>query len=137
MKKSTLRKSEQLGIPFGTACGRLRTSLMFQLVQQAKRDTCFKCGTAIESAEELSIEHKEPWLDNDPDLFWDLDNIAFSHRRCNVVHRTYVGRPVPEGHLWCSGHQTSHLREEFYSSDPEGREVRWYCLAYRRDQKKW
>lgn len=36
--------------------------------------------------DELSIEHKTPWLDSeDPKaLFFDLNNIAFSHLSCNV-----------------------------------------------------
>jgi len=38
----------------------------------------------IDSVEELSIEHKIPWLNNSSELFWDLDNIAFSHLICNT-----------------------------------------------------
>jgi hypothetical protein len=40
----------------------------------------------MESEKELSIEHKIPWLDSeDPkDLFFNLNNIAFSHLTCNV-----------------------------------------------------
>ena len=40
---------------------------------------------SIKTVEGLSIEHKTPWLDreNAKELFWDLDNIAFSHLSCN------------------------------------------------------
>jgi hypothetical protein len=79
-------KTIELGVPFGTACARLRKQVMFKLVQETGQDECHKCGLVIESVEELSIEHKEPWQGVSPDLFWDLDNIAFSHRRCNVRH---------------------------------------------------
>ena len=36
---------------------------------------------------DLSIEHKVPWMsaDNPIDAFFDLDNIAFSHLKCNVM----------------------------------------------------
>ena len=48
-------------------------------------DTCHQCGDKIENIDNFSIEHKKPWLDsNDPlGLFFDLDNIGFSHLRCN------------------------------------------------------
>ncbi|MFJ7982450.1 hypothetical protein ACIQ1D_19525 [Lysinibacillus xylanilyticus] len=79
-------KSEQLGISVSTATNRLKKSLMFQLVQQANRDVCFKCERKIESEKELSVEHKQAWLhsENPIELFYDLDNIAFSHLKCNV-----------------------------------------------------
>lgn len=41
------------------------------------------------SADDWSIEHIEPWIGVDPDLFWDLDNITFSHKKCNVVDRPF------------------------------------------------
>lgn len=43
----------------------------------------------------FSIEHKEAWLDSeDPvGMYFDLDNISFSHHSCNVraARRTNVG----------------------------------------------
>jgi len=81
------RKAEQLGMPFGTASSRLRKKVLFSLVQRFGLDDCFKCGGKIATIDEFSIEHKRPWLNVDPDLFWDLDNIAFSHLRCNVRER--------------------------------------------------
>jgi len=89
------KKSQQLGMPYGTANGRLRKQIMFQLVQQSGRDICFQCGEKIEHADNLSIEHKEPWLDSkDPiSKFYDLENIAFSHTSCN-----YGAARKPEVH---------------------------------------
>lgn len=78
-------------MPVGTAQGRLRQRLLFKLVVDAKLNNCFVCEEPIVSLETFSIEHKEPWLDENPDLFWDLDNIAFSHRSCNRPHRKYRG----------------------------------------------
>lgn len=79
-------KSEQLGMPFSTASGRLRKEVMFMLVKKCNLDTCFKCGKKIDDISQLSIEHKIPWLhsDNPSELFFDLDNISFSHLSCNI-----------------------------------------------------
>lgn len=85
------RKSDQLGIPYGTASHRLRQQLFFGLLSQAELNVCFVCGKMIETSDQMSIEHKEPWLDVDPALFWDLDNIAYSHRKCNRPQRLYRG----------------------------------------------
>lgn len=86
-EKLNEKKRRQLGMPNGTATARLRKSILFKLVQETGRNICFQCGKAIESEEELSIEHKVPWLDSgDPvKLFFDLNNIAFSHLSCNVA----------------------------------------------------
>lgn len=85
MSKSNQKKSEQLGIPHGTAQNKLRKKILFHLMQKCGMDTCFQCGEKIESIDKLSIEHKKPWLDSDDPvgLFFDLDNIAFSHLYCN------------------------------------------------------
>ena len=106
------RKSEQLGMPHGTACARLRKKIFFNLVRQLGQDLCFHCQQKIETAEELSIEHRRPWLDNDPSLFWDLNNIAFSHLSCNAraadrsnslpLARKARRKAGPEGTAWCN-----------------------------------
>ena len=95
-------KSRQLGMPFGTANGKLRKNILFHLLKKHGENFCFHCGAEIETADELSIEHKKPWLHENVDLFWDIDNIAFSHLTCNVssqrnlhpaqfIHGTYNG----------------------------------------------
>lgn len=102
---STVRKSLFLGMPHGTAANRLRKQLLFKYVQQAGDDVCFKCGQKIESVDDLSIEHKEPWENRSVEFFWDLDNIAFSHIRCNVPHirgKATARYIVEEGLARCS-----------------------------------
>ncbi|MEK7738413.1 MAG: hypothetical protein AAB326_00060 [Pseudomonadota bacterium] len=32
----------------------------------------------------MSTDHKEKWLDSNINLFWDINNIAFSHMKCNT-----------------------------------------------------
>lgn len=86
-RRNNLRKSRLMGIPIGTASNRLRKDVMFMLVCRCGMGTCFRCGLPIESAGELSIEHKDSWqASNDPlASFFDLANIAFSHLRCNIL----------------------------------------------------
>ncbi len=78
------RESEFIGMPFQTANHRLRASILFSLVVRCGDDICFRCGEKITNPKDLSVEHKKEWMGESVALFWDLDNIAFSHRSCNV-----------------------------------------------------
>jgi len=86
MTKSNAKKSKQLGMPFGTACARLRKALMFSLVQQLGLDNCHRCGLRIGTVDTFSTDHKVPWLDssNPRSYFFDVTNITFSHLSCNT-----------------------------------------------------
>lgn len=105
------RRAAQLGMPYGTAASKLRKNILFRCVKKLGENFCFKCGTEIESVDDLSIEHKLPWENRDVDLFWDLDNIAFSHLKCNVPHNRVVPDWTNKNHpnlkcldrttLWC------------------------------------
>lgn len=79
------KKAAQLGMPYGTASAKLRKMILFALLAESGRDKCYRCGKPIKAVDELSIEHKEPWLDScDPaGRFFDLSNIDFSHLSCN------------------------------------------------------
>lgn len=78
------KKSEQLGMPFGTATAKLRKMILFSLVQKLGLDCCYRCTKRIQTINDFTIDHKNPWLNNNTELFWDLNNIAFSHVSCNV-----------------------------------------------------
>lgn len=84
---SSNKKSQFLGMPYGTACGQLRKKILWKLVIKCGEDSCYRCNCKIETIEELSIEHKQPWEGVSKELFWDIDNIAFSHQKCNIPHR--------------------------------------------------
>lgn len=86
MSKYNVKKTQQLGMPHGTASNRMRKSLLWKYIKLAGHDVCFQCGQKINSEADLSIEHKTPWLDseNPVELYFDLDNIAFSHLTCNI-----------------------------------------------------
>ena len=97
MNKGNKVKADALGMPIGTASNRLRKMILFSLVCQLELNTCHQCGKEILSVGDLSIEHKEPWLQADDPVtsFFDLDNIAFSHLSCNVAaashpHKKYA-----------------------------------------------
>ena len=77
------KKTKQLGMHYSTAQHRLRKRILFMLIQRLKLDNCFQCKNLIVEIDDLSIDHKKPWLDEDTRLFWDMGNIAFSHRSCN------------------------------------------------------
>jgi hypothetical protein len=94
------KRTEFLGMSFGTARARLQRKILFDLVQKAGEDTCFRCDEKIVEVEDLSIEHKKNWLDVDPELFWDLQNVAFSHQKCNSGnHRNRILCSTSES--WC------------------------------------
>jgi len=79
------KRAEQLGMPIGTASNRLRKMILFSLIQELHRNICFRCSKPIENIDDFSIEHKIAWLDseNPIGLFFDLNNISFSHMSCN------------------------------------------------------
>jgi hypothetical protein len=118
IKDSGARKSAFLGMPHGTAANRLRKSILFHLLQKHDENICFKCSERIETADELSIEHKEPWEGISLELYWSMDNIAFSHLRCNRPHRNVGGgigkRKVgPEDTAWCVKCKAFYAVSEF------------------------
>ncbi len=138
------RRAEQLGMPYGTACGRLRKQVMLRLLQRLGADVCFRCGKIIESANDLSLDHKENWLDIDASKFWDLDNIAFSHWMCNTREKrpSKSKRISLPGMAWCSGCQDHVPLEKFGSSGKRTstraskRGIRYYCNDCRK-KKGW
>jgi hypothetical protein len=81
--KQNAKKASQLGISsWGKALYRLKSQMLFKLLQELKRTECFRCGKEM-TQDDYSLDHKKDWLDGDPTLFWDLENISFSHMRCN------------------------------------------------------
>lgn len=78
------KKKMQLGMNPSTASHRLVKDLLWNFVKTTGQDACCKCGEPM-SRETFSIEHVTPWLDSDDPvgLYFDLDNISYSHLRCN------------------------------------------------------
>lgn len=76
-------KQRQLGMNPGTASYRLVKDLLFSYVEKSG-EKCFQCKGDL-TRDNFSVEHKIPWLhsENPVELFFDLNNIAYSHLSCN------------------------------------------------------
>lgn len=117
---SNSSKDRTLGMPHGTANGRLRKNILFHLLKKHNENVCVRCGRLIDVVEDLSIEHIKPWEGVSADLFWDLSNIAFSHLKCNIgAVRTGVAPPnkivCPAGFFWCYSCRAEKQESEFYT----------------------
>tara|TARA_R110002051_G_C8683647_1_gene492127 strand:- start:670 stop:1053 length:384 start_codon:yes stop_codon:yes gene_type:complete len=90
-------KKDQLGMDPSTASNRLKKELMYNLALRLDMHWCFQCAAKIESSKDLSVEHKTPWLHSeDPvGLFFDIENIAFSHKSCNYKASRGASPRVP------------------------------------------
>lgn len=79
-----VKKKLQLGMNPSTASHRLIKDILFRLLCEAGKDKCSRCSLSL-TRNTFSIDHKTPWLDSaDPvKLFFDLENISFSHMACN------------------------------------------------------
>jgi hypothetical protein len=84
-KAYRLVKSLQLGMSYSNARSKLTKLLLYDFSKRLNIDICFVCSKKIETITEFSIEHKIPWLYSKKpiNLFFDINNIAFSHLRCN------------------------------------------------------
>ena len=134
---SSERKSAFLGMPHSTANHQLRKSILFKYVSLAGEDNCYKCGNKIESVNDLSIEHKEPWEGRSVDLFWDLDNIAFSHIQCNKPH-TYKKPAIPyeQGVQKCYVCNVVKPFKDFYKSSNNGSGRQRHCKTCHKNWRK-
>ena len=81
-------KEYQLGMTYGKAYNRLLKDILWMLIVEADRYKCCRCGQCM-TREDFTIEHIEPWLHSeDPiKLFFSLENIGFSHYKCNIAAR--------------------------------------------------
>ncbi len=133
--KFNRRKSELLGMPFGTASGKLRKMVMFHLLQKHGENICFKCEKLILNADELSLEHKQAWLKGGESLFWDLNNIAFSHRGCNL-REGWVKREIVDGKLWSSSCKNSLPVAAFHKETRQRTGYAFLCKKCANDKRR-
>lgn len=78
-------RSEILGESFDCAWYKLRKMILFNQAKELGQDICCRCNKRIENIDEFSIDHIVPWKESsDPKrMFYDINNIAYSHERCN------------------------------------------------------
>jgi len=135
---SSKRKSKFLGMPHGTAVGRLRKKVLFHFLKKYNENVCVRCEKEIETADELSIEHIKPWEGRDPELFWDMNNIAFSHMKCNVPHfqgAVKLRKEAPEGMAWCRGHKCFEPIDNFWKDENRWNGLRKCCKEFSSDNR--
>lgn len=134
-KHRKAKEKAQLGMDPGTARHHLVKSVLLHLATAASVSGCFRCGDIIEDSADVSIDHKVPWRgESTADLFWDVGNIALSHKQCNTVDRPGNKSIPPEGMSWCTDHGEFHPVSEF------GKGGRWNgldfsCLRAGRDRQ--
>ena len=83
-----------LGMSLGRAKNILHRKIIWAMLVEKKLTQCFRCGGEMTEAD-YSQDHAEDWLyaSNGRELYFDLNNIRFSHRRrCNV---STSGKRVP------------------------------------------
>jgi len=116
MAISPQKSAAQLGMSMGKAQRALERQILFSLVADTGRDMCYRCGKRIERWQDMSVDHKQAWLDVSAELFWDLNNIAFSHRNpCNSgAGRRPTQINSPAGMNWCSDCKGFRPVAEFY-----------------------
>lgn len=100
MNQNKFKKNNQLGMNYSTASGRLVKDIIFNFINKTNNNFCFHCNKEM-SRDNFSVEHKIPWLDskNPTELFFDLNNIAFSHMFCNFSKARKVNKLSEEDKL--------------------------------------
>jgi len=95
MIPSQVKKVEQLGMSLGKARGRLVRDFIFHLAQKLGLDKCGRCGGQL-TPENYSLDHVKDWFNTDVNLYWDVENLVLSHRKCNTdSRRSKGGNPNP------------------------------------------
>lgn len=122
---------EVLGEKLGTAQNKLKKIVLFSLIQKCGLDSCYRCSQLIENVDQLSIEHKIAWQGSpDPHFyFYNLDNISFSHLRCNIAASDKTWRLKREK---C---RNGHLYSEYGKLDKQG--VRRCSECNRENTRRW
>ena len=99
------------GISASTLRMRSLRRLMFYLVTATDMNKCSRgdCSnkSKIITMDNFSVEHARPWRGNPPGLYYDTDNIVFSHRACNRSDQDPLAR------LYCYSCQSMVSSEDF------------------------
>jgi len=68
-----------------TATNRLRKEILFSFFNKLGLNECCRCGKPITDVNDFTMDHKIPWRNKEDakSLFFDLNNIGFSHLKCN------------------------------------------------------
>lgn len=123
MNKGSIKKKQKLGMSHGTAYHRLMKDIIFNFVVTTGRNVCFRCGGEM-TRDDFSIEHKEAWLNSHSPVqkYFDLNNISFSHIRCNSKEASERNRSSSdrknEIRLRANARRKGHIRK-LREADPQ------------------
>lgn len=120
-----MRIAQMLGMGKGAAYHKMVRAILFHLAGQLGRTVCFRCSTPILTIKEFSIEHKLEW-ENSPDalaLFFDMENIAFSHARCNSAAAKRVKKHFDSKSINRSQYERLRARPEAYAKKQASRKA--------------
>lgn len=83
------RLKDILGETISNATYKLRKILLFEFAKRLDLHHCFRCGEPIDNIDEFTVDHVLSWrLHKSRELFYDIDNIKFSHFKCNCANYT-------------------------------------------------
>jgi hypothetical protein len=93
---------------FSTANRILKRSILLSAAGHIGMNKCFKCKEPL-TVDDFTIAHIKPWRrcydrDGDANLFWDIDNIALEHAKCNCVDAEHWSKRVLIKH-WPTEHE--------------------------------
>jgi len=130
-EKYNIVRKEIIGMSHASASRQLYRMILLKYLKKLGLNICFRCKKPIEDVETLSLDHKVDWMnhENAHALFWDINNIAFSHKKCNVRGIGDVVKNRPNGMEWCYGCKQYLSIEKFSAnnSDKQRRSVHGYC----------
>ncbi len=80
------RQKRDLGMAPSTARDKLMRKIIFRHIEK-EGTVCYRCGEPLE-LDTFSIEHIKPWRNEEDaiDIYFDLDNVTYSHKKCNSLH---------------------------------------------------
>lgn len=127
-------KHRQLGMNASTASARLVKDTLYKLIVHSGQNQCHRCKEPMSRAT-FSLEHKTPWLhsDNPVDLFFDQDNITFSHLVCNIAS---ARKPMKKYATPEEAREAGKIKQKQYRTEnppaycPEKRKQRYLQRGY-------
>ncbi len=150
------KKSFELKMSYGKACNILRKNILFNLAKKLKLNICYRCGKKIVDINKFSIDHKKSWQNTTQPikLFFDFNNIAFSHLKCNIANTTYKYPSNPEkffaktrkhsaslriispkGYNWCFSCKKHLLVSEFHKNKSNIYGFQRQCIICRKKRR--
>lgn len=114
-----------------TAQHRLLKDILWNLILKTNQNFCCKCGCEMTRAD-FSIEHVEPWLDSDDPvrLFFDMNNISFSHLVCNMASRRPPSHKVQDREDYYRKVREKDAERKRKAYSPDKRRAKYISKGY-------